>query len=56
MALDRLAAHSLQQSLQRDCARALARKQGGRAGLGFATADKVFHIDGSASKSTKFED
>ncbi|XP_045436323.1 lysine-rich nucleolar protein 1 isoform X1 [Pipistrellus kuhlii] len=56
MALDRLAACSLQQSLQRDYARAMTRKHGGRAGLGFAASDKVFYIDRNASKSIKFED
>ncbi|XP_059547962.1 lysine-rich nucleolar protein 1 isoform X3 [Myotis daubentonii] len=56
MALDRTAASSLQQSLQQDYTRALRWKHGGRAGLGFATPNKVFYIDRNASKSIKFED
>ncbi|XP_036166151.1 lysine-rich nucleolar protein 1 isoform X2 [Myotis myotis] len=56
MALDRTAASSLQQSLQQDYTRALSWKHGGRAGLGFATPNKVFYIDRNASKSIKFED
>lgn len=56
MALDRMAASSLQQSLQQDYARALTWKHGGRAGLGFAASNKVFCIDRNASRSIKFED
>ncbi|XP_015420545.1 PREDICTED: lysine-rich nucleolar protein 1 isoform X1 [Myotis davidii] len=56
MALDRMAASSLQQSLQQDYTRALSRKHGGRTGLGLATPNKVFYIDRNASKSIKFED
>lgn len=56
MALDRMAASSLQQSLQQDYARALSWKHGGRTGLGFVTSNKVFYINRNASKSIKFED
>ncbi|XP_066132060.1 lysine-rich nucleolar protein 1 [Saccopteryx bilineata] len=56
MALSRRAADRLQQSLQQDYDRAQGWKSSRRAGLGFPTANKVFYIDRSASKSVKFED
>ncbi|KAK1346998.1 hypothetical protein QTO34_000858 [Cnephaeus nilssonii] len=56
MALDTMAASSLQQSLQQDYVRVLSWKHGGRAGLGLPTSNKVFYIDRNAFKSIKFED
>ncbi|XP_012587355.1 PREDICTED: lysine-rich nucleolar protein 1 [Condylura cristata] len=57
MALNKKAADTLQQSLQRDYDRAMSWQYGRGAGLGFsATPDKIFYIDRNASKSIKFED
>ncbi|XP_037363414.1 lysine-rich nucleolar protein 1 isoform X2 [Talpa occidentalis] len=57
MALNKKAADSLQQSLQRDYDRAMSWKYSRGAGLGFSsTPDKIFFIDRNASKSIKFED
>uniref|UniRef100_A0A2R9C5W3 Lysine rich nucleolar protein 1 n=1 Tax=Pan paniscus TaxID=9597 RepID=A0A2R9C5W3_PANPA len=57
MALDKKAADSLQQNLQRDYDRAMSWKYSREAGLGFSTApNKIFYIDRNASKSVKLED
>ncbi|KAG8513613.1 Lysine-rich nucleolar protein 1 [Galemys pyrenaicus] len=57
MALNKKAADTLQQDLQRDYDRAMSWKHSRGAGLGFSsTPDKIFFIDRNASKSIKFED
>ncbi|XP_045398666.1 lysine-rich nucleolar protein 1 [Lemur catta] len=57
MALNRKAANTLQQNLQRDYDRALSWKYNRGAGLGFSTApNKIFYIDRNASRSVKLED
>ncbi|CAK7305055.1 Lysine-rich nucleolar protein 1 [Vulpes lagopus] len=57
MALNKKAADTLQQNLQRDYDRAMSWKYKRGAGLGFSSApDKIFYIDRNASKSIKFED
>uniref|UniRef100_A0A2I3SVM9 Small acidic protein-like domain-containing protein n=1 Tax=Pan troglodytes TaxID=9598 RepID=A0A2I3SVM9_PANTR len=57
MALDKKAADSLLQNLQRDYDRAMSWKYSREAGLGFSTApNKIFYIDRNASKSVKLED
>ncbi|XP_053412224.1 lysine-rich nucleolar protein 1 [Nycticebus coucang] len=57
MALNKKAADTLQQNLQRDYDRAMSWKYSRGAGLGFSNAaDKIFYIDRNASKSIRFED
>ncbi|XP_012591519.2 lysine-rich nucleolar protein 1 isoform X1 [Microcebus murinus] len=56
MALNKKAADTLQQNLQRDYDRAMSWKYNRGAGLGFSTApNNIFYIDRNASKSIKLE-